>query len=248
MAKKNNPVFKKSTVIIVALILSVALYAAGLLSGLSYSKYVEQRIENKTGQDTAFLVDFVKGLDSDLQSLQIEELFINSLDSNNTCRFADVYFSQMSQDLSYFWGVLPSRLEAYEKDNKPSQQYLDLKQSYTKLSLRAWVIAKKNYQDCGTDIVPVLYFYSKDCTDCVAQGESLDNLKTLLSERGKKLIVFTVDFDYSEPALDLVKKYYDIKGVPALVVNDKALQGRFFSENEILLSLKANTINGSLSR
>jgi hypothetical protein len=238
---------KRGTIIMIAIAISILLYAAGLLSGLSYSKFVEQRIESKAERDTAFLVNYIKDLDSNLQSLQIQELFINSLDERDTCRFADTYFAEMSQNLNYFWSVLPSRLEAYERDNKPTQEYLDLKKSYTKLSLRAWVIAKKNYQECDTKIIPILQFYSKDCADCVSQGEVLDSLKEFLAEQDKALIVFTVDYDYNESALNLVKKYYGIRSVPALIVNDKPLQGRLFSGNEILLGLKGSTLIESTS-
>ena len=58
----------------------------------------------------------------------------------------------------------------------------------------------------------------------------------------KTVIVFTLDFNYPESALDLVKEYYQIKEVPAIIVNDKVLQGKLFTANEILLNLKENVL------
>jgi len=239
MAKKkqgeSHP--KKRNLIILAIIISIILYLAGLFSGLSYSKFVQKNIEQKTEQDIAVIVDYVKNLDSDLQSIQIQELFVNSLSENNTCSFADVYFSQVNQNLNYFWKILPARLEEYESLNQPSKEYLELKKQYTTLSLRAWITAKSNYEKCKTRIVPVLYFYSSNCTECIQQGEVLDNVKSFLAEENKSLIVFTVDYNYQEPSLDLIKKYYNVEYVPALIMEDEVLQGRLFTENEIIMRL-----------
>ena len=234
---KENYSIKKRNLIIIAVILSIILYAAGLLSGLSFSKFVEKNIEQKTQKDLAEVVNYVQSLDSDLQSIQIEELFVKSLTENDTCKFADVYFAQINQNLNQFWKILPARLEEYEQSTTPSKDYLDLKRQYTKLSLRAWIIAKENYDKCNTGVVPVLYLYSANCPDCVKQGEALDNVKQFLSIQNTSLIVFTVDFDYNEAALDLVKKYYAIEKVPALIVDGNLLQGRLFSENEIIVKL-----------
>ena len=228
---------RKRNLIIIAAVLSIVLYGAGLLSGLSFSKLVEKNLEQKTKADLNVIVDYVQNLDSDLQSIQIQELFVQSLNENDTCKFADVYFSQINENLNYFWKLLPARLEEYEKNTAPTKEYLDLKRQYTKLSLRAWIIAKENYKRCDTRIVPVLYFYSANCTDCVSQGEALDNVKQALALTNNSLIVFTVDYNYNEPALNLVKKYYKINDVPALIINDHVLIGRLFSENEILVDI-----------
>ena len=142
--------------------------------------------------------------------------------------------------MSRYWDVLPTRLEEYEDKNRPTEEYLALKAEYTKVSLRAWIIANSNYERCETEVLPILYFYSKECNDCIMQGEMLDNLKGFLAERGKTMIAFTLDFDYDEPTLDLVKKYYNVTEVPAIVINGKLYQGRLFSENEILFGLNSS--------
>jgi len=238
-AKGKNADVRRRSLIIISVIFALALYVAGLLSGLSFSKFMEKNIEQKTKADINDIVEYVKSLDSDLQSIQIQESFVQSLNEKDTCRFADVYFSQINQNLNYFWKVLPARLEEYERTTEPTQEYLELKRQYTKLSLRAWIISKDNYQKCNTKIIPVLYLYSANCTDCVKQGEVLDNVKNFLAAENKSLIVFTVDSAYKEAALDLVKKYYGISAVPAIIINDAMLQGRLFSENEIILKINS---------
>jgi hypothetical protein len=53
--------------------------------------------------------------------------------------------------------------------------------------------------------------------------------------------VFTVDFNYQEPSLNLIKKYYQVEYVPALIIsdgkNETLLQGRLFTENEIIMKM-----------
>ncbi|KYK25720.1 hypothetical protein AYK26_01755 [Euryarchaeota archaeon SM23-78] len=243
--RKKKPTLGRESIVVIVVIVSIILYGAGLLSGLSFSRYVEKRIEEKTEQDISFIVDYVKNLDSDLQSIQIQERFISSLDENNTCKFADVYFSHLKQNLKYFWDLLPARLEQYERGRALSDEYLDLKQQYIRLSLRAWIISNNNYRECKTDVVPILYFYSTECEECVKQGEALDQLKDALLILNKTVIVFTLDFNYPEASLELVKQYFQVKEVPAIIINDRVLQGRLFTSNEILFNLKENGLENS---
>jgi len=233
MKKKRN-----TKVIVIAVIISIVLYIAGLFSGLSFNKVIEQ----KTERDIGFLVDYVDNLDNELQSIQVQELFINNLDDEAKCEFADTYFSQIESSLSYYWDVLPVRLEQYEQGNELSDEYIKIKRDYTRLSLRAWIISRDNLEKCNSSTIPLLYFYSTDCEDCVKQGEILDDLKTTLAYRGKSLLAYTIDFNSKEPTVGLIKKYYGIQSVPAIVVNERALQGNLITQNEILLSLNAEDL------
>jgi hypothetical protein len=238
---KNIDVRRRS-LIIISVIFALILYVAGLLSGFSFSKFTEKNIEEKTAKELGALMDYVKSLDSDLQSIQIQEMFVGSLNENDTCTFSEVYSSNINKNLNYFWSVLPARLEEYERNIKPTWEYLELKRQYTKLSLRAWIISKNNYDRCNSSIIPILYLYSKNCTGCIKQGEELDKLKQYMKENDKSLMVFTIDFDYDDSAIDLIKEYYKINRVPALIINNKLLQGRIFNESEMIVKLKKGEV------
>lgn len=234
-----RPPISRRNALILAAILSVALFAAGLFSGLAASKIMEQRVQQRTQQETAFFVDYVNKLDDQLQSTQIQESFVNSLDEEKRCALATTYFSQVAQSLNYYWQRLPSRLEQYEQGRTLSTAYLQLKDEYTKLSLRAWIIARDNEQQCNTTVKPILYFYDSDCKACVAQGEILDEVKTKMRAENITALPFTIDLQENESAIKLIKTYYNITKVPALVIDDTVLQGRVYSAEEITKAMGA---------
>jgi len=245
---KHEKDVRKRSLIIIAIVLSLVLYIAGLLSGLGFSKFTEKKIGMRTEAELSVMKDYVSRLDSDLQSAQVGEMFVQSLNDKDHCNLSSIYFEQIKKNLNYFWSVLPARLESYEENLKPSKDYSALKDKYTLLSLRAWIIARNNYEECDSDIIPVLYFYSSGCPDCVNQGEELDKLKAFLEEKNKSLIVFTVDYSQEEPSLEIIREYYGIRSVPAIVINERVLQGRLFSQNEVLLSLKKETLSDVLRK
>ena len=233
MARRKIILGRKSLVAL-ALVISVLLYLAGVYSGLQASRVIEER----TGQDISFLVAYIDNLDSELRSLQIQEQFFNSLDETEACRFADTYFSEAASSLNYYWSIFPARLEDYEQGRTLTDEYLELKDEYTKLSIRAWLVARENYNKCDAKVVPVLYFYSTDCERCVRQGEILDDLKHTMQERNKTVVSFTIDIDSEEPAVKLITQFYNITEVPALAVNEQVLQGGVFTEERIMTLLK----------
>jgi len=237
--KKRKP--KVGVIILIALFVSILLYVAGLYSGLSVSKMIKQ----DTKQEVSFLVDYVNRLDSNLQSIQLQELFISSLEDADSCKFEKMFFSEVDDNLKYYWSVLPERLEEYETNRKLSEEYLQLKKEYTLLSLRAWIAAKKNYKKCNTTTIPILYFYSTNCEKCVLQGETLDQLKEFLSNRenSSSFTVFTIDFNQNERTIDIIKQLYQINSTPALIIKDNVLQGDVASANEILLAMDINLLN-----
>jgi hypothetical protein len=220
---------RKSTAVALAVILSLVLFGAGLLSGL----YVSRVLETRQQQDFSFLVDYVNKLDADLKSFQLQEKFLSSLSSNEACIFATAYFDQITEDLKYYWQILPGRLEAYERDRELSEEYLELKKQYTALSIRAWIISRENYEGCDSNTMPILYFYGTDCENCVEQGEELDDLKSMMQQKNITVISFTVDKNTEDPALSLIEKYYGVNKAPALVIKERTYQGRVYVASEL---------------
>ncbi len=227
MAAKRS--LTRRQVLILALLLSAALYLAGLFSGLAASSVVREQSREEFG----FLVGYVETLEEELRSLQIQEAFVDSLGEERRCELAESYFAQVAEQLNYYWSVFPTRLEAFERERELSPEYLRLKEEYTRLSLRAWIVARENAERCGSETVPVLYFYSRDCAGCVAQGEVLDGVKEALDERNITLVAFTLDLEQEEPSMALIRRHYNITEVPALLIAERTLQGRLFSEAEI---------------
>ncbi len=227
MVKKRN---RNKSIYIITIITALLLYSAGVISGL----YANKVLERKVNRDIYLLQEYVNIVKTNIENLQLEESFLRLVGEKDSCKALEWNMDNIRQELSLFWRKLPYRIEAYDQSIKnPSEEYLALKKSYAYISLKAWIIASESFNNCNTTIIPLLYFYSKNCSQCVSQGQVLDEFKTMVQKQGSELMVFTIDKDVELPALNLVLKYYNIKNTPALIVDDQVLQGRLFSVNEL---------------
>ncbi|MBU0980885.1 MAG: hypothetical protein KJ709_08845 [Nanoarchaeota archaeon] len=216
---------RRTGMIIVIVLVSFLLYMSGVMSGL----YANRIIKKETQQDIDFLKGYVDILESNLESMQLEQVFIETLDREERCAFSAIAMGELMQELGIFWDRLPFRIEEFERGRELTPDYMELKQQYTQLSIRAWITAKNIYDQCSPEFVPVLYFYSSDCERCVAQGRELDRLKVL--EQG--VVVFTIDFNEDERILGIFKQYYNLTGAPAVIMPYKTYQGRLFEAEEL---------------
>ncbi len=135
--------------------------------------------------------------------------------------------------------MLPKRLEEYDKYAAESGEYMSLKREYIRLSLRFWLSAKNNYEACGNSkFIPILYFYSKDCNDCITQGEKFDEFNALMKKGNWTVLVFPIDGDFQEDTISLLKRFYNITKYPAVVINRKIREGQVLSSNDMLTLLR----------
>lgn len=206
------------------------LYIAGVYSGLHANKIVKQ----ETQESIASLENYVTLLEKNLQSVQIEQIFIESLTHEQMCEYSSISMNQLVTDLRTFWEKLPFRIEAYEQHNELSEEYLKVKQGYTQLSMRTWVLAKNKYDLCDTNLIPVLYFYEIPCENCIKQGRELDKLQQEIFKKGSDILVFTVDRNADELIVQNIAAYYNITKTPAIIIGDDIYQGKVFTAEELL--------------
>jgi len=247
---KNTPLIrKKRTIVTIALILSIILYISGVYSGLYASRIIEEKTEkniqdlkSETKTDIATLKsttfdqltiisDYVKFLDGYLKDMQLEQIFLDTLSEKETCEFLAITTDELQQQFQYYWDNLPVRLEQYERDNEITDDYKLLKQQYTQLSIRAWVLAKNRQKLCDDQVVPVIYFYSANCSVCVRQGEELDTLPNDVPD--KEVMIFTIDYNANVAMVNYIKDFYEIKTVPAILMNSRVYKGRLFEKEEL---------------
>ena len=107
-------------------------------------------------------------------------------------------------------------------------------------ALCLWCVAKDAHL-AVLAVVSGLYFYSADCEECVKQGEQIDILGRNIKQQGAEIIMFPIDFYLKEPIVENLKKYYNIKSTPAIVINDKVLQGRLFTASELFKAANLTT-------
>jgi len=103
-------------------------------------------------------------------------------------------------------------------------QVIQLKEQYSLLEIRDYLITKQLAAACGTKPVTVLYFYSNsgDCSDCDKAGYALSYLRSTYPS----LRVYSFDYNLNLGALQTfiaVDKVQD--SLPAFVINGKHSYG-----------------------
>lgn len=114
---------------------------------------------------------------------------------------------------------LGNRLSYAENQlGKDNSQVLRLKQQYSLLEIRDYLITKQLATTCGTKPVTVLYFYSNagDCADCDRAGYAL----SYLHDTYPSLRVYSFDYNLSLGALQTFIAVTKVQNkLPAFVVN-----------------------------
>ena len=228
---------KKTYIVLFAIIASVILYLSGVFSGLYANKLVKEStrqdifsLKEETSRDLELLQNYINFLDSNLKSMQLEQIFSETLTREEMCTFSMISLNQLFSQLSYYWDRLPFRME---ECNELSEEYNLLKQQYAHLSIRTWIIARNQYEKCNTNIIHGLYFYSADCEECIRQGEQLDKLNEKARASNMDIVMFPIDFCLDDSIVINLKKYYGINSTPAIIINDKVFQGRLFDSEEL---------------
>lgn len=103
-------------------------------------------------------------------------------------------------------------------------QVIRLKQQYSLLEIRDYLITKQLSEACGTKPVTVLYFYSNagDCGDCDKAGYAL----SYLHDTYPSLRVYSFDYRLNLGALKTLIAIMKVKdSLPAFVINGKQSYG-----------------------
>ena len=115
---------------------------------------------------------------------------------------------------------------SYAEDQLGSDnaQVIRLKQQYSLLEIRDYLITRQLAEACGTKPVTVLYFYSNagDCADCDKAGYALSYLRTTYPS----LRVYSFDYNLDLGALKTLVGITKLQGpLPAFVINGKRSYG-----------------------
>lgn len=226
---KRQPRVKQSSIIIVAIIVSIILYVAGVMTGLNANKLVEKQVKGEITDIKTLLDDSAL----DLKSIQLQQYYIDNFPQEDRCQLLDIYAGHLYDQINSFWQVLPSRLESYDQQTQQSPEYTALKREYIRLSLRFWLTTVNAREQCDNqDLIGILYFYTPECENCVAQGEAFDHFQLLL-KRQKNIIVFPIDATFEDDTVYMLKQFYNITSYPTVIINGKAVQGRVVSAKEL---------------
>ncbi|NNM83764.1 hypothetical protein HKL94_00910 [Candidatus Parcubacteria bacterium] len=103
-------------------------------------------------------------------------------------------------------------------------QVIQLKENYSLLEIRDYLITKRLAETCGTKPITVLYFYSNNgtCSDCNRAGYALSYLRNTYP----LLRVYSFDYDLDLGALKTLITIAKVKDIlPAFVINGKHYYG-----------------------
>jgi len=169
--------------------------------------------------------------DIKVQTMAIEMQF--QLISENPCSLSNS--TTFSKELY----LLSDRLDYMESSlGVDDSRVLSLKDYYSLLELRHWLVSKKINENCKIKNNLILYFYSNkgDCDKCEEQGYVL----TYLRKKYPNVMVYTFDINMDNVALGTIKDIY-IKSseLPVLIINDKTYYG--FKDSAQIESLLLRT-------
>jgi thiol-disulfide isomerase/thioredoxin len=138
-----------------------------------------------------------------------------SCDHITTSKDDNAGFNKDLNDLALRVKSLENQLGYYNED------VISLKQYYSLLQIKDYLLTKEYHERCKQDTVTVLYFHNVDCADCSKQSIILDKLV----EDYPEIRVYYFDLTTNTPALDTLSSIYKIQKAPSLVIGDKLLEG-----------------------
>jgi hypothetical protein len=154
-------------------------------------------------------------------SLQLQYLYLNSFNNQNSCPTLATTLKATVKDLSESL----DEVIAFEEEKKSTDAQKEaIMRRYILDNLRYWLLAKEGKQKCDLDIVPILYFYAKECPSCSNQGTVLSFFK---NQFGEQVLVFPINLDLreQEPMVEIMMSQFQVSKYPTLIVDNKKFEG-----------------------
>jgi hypothetical protein len=132
----------------------------------------------------------------------------------------DVSSNYLSQELS----DLADKITYAEQNLNDQTQLTLLKQQYSILEVKDFLLTKQVSERCKTPVATILYFYKADtsCTDCTKQGYVLDALRQTYPE----VRVYSFDAGLDSSTVRALLTIYKIPTtLPAIVIDDTTEDG-----------------------
>ncbi len=178
-------------------------------------------------------VTHIDSLQNDLRmdtlALETQSLIL----SKNPCEVSEL--TVMSDEL-YEIGEKLTFMESQLGANHESVKRL--KNYYSLIELRHWILLTEANQKCGLGHKLILYFYSNElgCSDCEKQGFVLDHIRKIRSD----VKIYSFEYGLDNAAFNTIKNLFKVKSseLPVIVINNEKYTGfKDITELESLLDL-----------
>ena len=200
---------------ILAGILTAMIFVLGLLIGVV--------VEGKRVQ---LIQDVSQESKVDIGSLQLQYAFMDQLSQVGNCVAFEKGFNKNLESLE----TARIKLANYQSDATVNRREFELLQrNYIISQVEYMLLSMKAKSLCKTDVVNVVYFFSKKCDQCDDQSFLLSFLK---QKFGDRLFLFGFDTSFDkEPLLNLLVTTYNVQDYPTLIIEDKKHVGFMSKEN-----------------
>ncbi len=121
------------------------------------------------------------------------------------------------------------------KMGKKNKDVIKLKEYYSLLEIRHWLLMKRANEECNSsyDLIHYLYSNKGDCDDCEQQGYVLSTIH----KKYPTVNIYSFDINIDDPALGSIKDLYGITTAPSLVINgitEEGFRDKEFIENNLM--------------
>jgi len=193
-------------------IASIAVASLVFLLGIFFGQYISyyNLSEFKYTQDRIF------------SEMLGYELAFSILSKQNICGLSFNKFLKDRIELGQKLAGLEEKFGPHSKD------VLSLKERYHIYQIREYLFFKNLKDKCNISTPLILYFYSYNCDECVAQGRVLD----ALSAKHNITTIYALNYNIDNPAIRAIKNIYNINTTPSLVIN-RVTYNKFLKLSEI---------------
>ncbi|MBR9676823.1 hypothetical protein GOV04_01665 [Candidatus Woesearchaeota archaeon] len=177
------------------------------LSGLIVGNYISEKKLSKLDQ-------MQQDIRTQTTALEVEYALL----SENPC--SSTNHTALNQELY----TLSTRLNYMENSLGPNNEdVLQLKEYYSLLELRHWLLFKKVNAECKQNKKLILYFYSNagDCERCEEQGYLL----SYFHKKYPELLIYSFDINLNNIALRTLKSQLEVTSAPTVIVNENKIEG-----------------------
>ncbi len=206
-------------ILLVSLIITILIFLAGLLLGLSLDDTRISDIVNNLNQN-----------ELNRESYLVEQDFIK-VAGGNICDLSRPRINELSTELAKL-GQLLTRYES--KGILKASEYEYLKRKYFLLEIKTYTLFTNLRKECDYNFTTVLFFYDQDHQDSLNQGYVLDSFV----QNGKNVHIFSFDRNFKEQAIGTLIIHYNVTQAPTLVLNNEIIKEGLTSVDELKTIIK----------
>ena len=204
---------KRNAAYLIAGILSLLFYVAGIFTGINIQQSVSKSVE----EDLA-------SIKSDIENQQ-QELILFSLRGKESCTVLQSLSSTTAAKLD----SVSNDIRRLEQSNQKDATFVATKELYSTLSIRAWILRASINENCDPKSVLILYYYSFPCEDCKMQEDTLEHIKSMDVER---ILTYAVDKDVNNSLIQTLVRSHMVDRSPSLVISNEVYRG-FVNETKL---------------